>query len=90
MAHIALPPVTAEEVQAVLASQGYATRMATLPACADALRKEGTLAPLITRYGPAATMCVNEPMLEAKSHSKTNGIDTLSHYLANVKTVRRP
>ncbi len=86
--HVTLPPVSEKEVQAALASLGYATCMATLPACADALCKEGTLAPLIRRYGPAATMCVNEPMLTAGSHSGTDATDTLSRYLEKTMTVR--
>ncbi len=82
--HVTLPPVSAKEIQATLASLGYSTRMTTIPAIADALCKEGTLAPLITRYGPAATMCINEPMLEANSHSETNATDILKRYLQEV------
>ncbi len=89
VAHVTQPPVSAEEIQAVLASLGYTTSMATMPASADALCKEGTLAPLITRYGPAATMCINEPMLEAKSHSETDATNTLKRYLQEVMKAMR-
>ncbi|MDQ8185823.1 AMP-binding protein [Pelagicoccus sp. SDUM812002] len=84
LVHVTLAPVSADEIQTVLTSLGHATGMATLPACTEALCKEGTLAPLITRYGPAATMCVNEPMLEAKTHSRTDATDTLCRYLKEV------
>ena len=80
VSHVTLPPVSAEAVQAELASLGYSTRMTTMPASANALSREGTLAALINRYGPAATMCVNEPLLEAKSHSETDATDYLKHY----------
>jgi acyl-coenzyme A synthetase/AMP-(fatty) acid ligase/nucleoside-diphosphate-sugar epimerase/acyl carrier protein len=77
VSHVTLPPVSAEAVQAVLGSLGYQMRMATMPASADALSREGTLAPLINRYGPAATMCVNEPLLQARSHSGMDATDCL-------------
>ncbi|MGJ8652704.1 MAG: AMP-binding protein [Opitutaceae bacterium] len=87
VSHVTLPPVSAAAVQAVLAALGYQTRMITMPASADALRREGTLAHLIARYGPAATMCVNEPLLENRSHSETDGAEPLRHYLQGVMSV---
>lgn len=92
--HVTLPPVSAEAVQTVLATLGYQTRMVTMPAIADALASSletqfrgPSLAPLISRYGPAATMCVNEPLLEARSHSGTDAIDCLRRYLQQVMAV---
>ena len=97
LSHVTLPPASAEAVQAVLASLGYQTHMATMPACVVALSRAGvrsssletqfrgpSLAPLITRYGPAATMCVNEPLLEARAHSATDATDCLKRYLQQV------
>lgn len=86
VSHVTLPPVSAEEVQAVLASLGYATRMTTMPASSYALRREGTLAPLISRYGPAATMCVNEPLLDNRFDSGTDATGYLRRYIKDVLT----
>ena len=86
VSHVTLPPVSAETVQSILASLGYATRATTMPASSDALRREGGLAPLISRYGPAATMCVNEPLLEKRFHCGADATECLKDYLQKVMT----
>ncbi|CAA6679777.1 MULTISPECIES: AMP-binding protein [unclassified Lentimonas] len=93
VSHVTLPSVSAEAVQTMLASLGYPTRMTTMPASADALAsgletkfRGASLAPLVSRYGPAATMCVNEPLLESESRSGTDATDCLKRYLQQVMT----
>lgn len=86
--HVTLPPVSSEEIQIVLDSLGYPTRLTTLPASANALCKEGTLDSLIRHYGPAATMCVNEPLLRSRIHSETNAANILWRYLQKTITTR--
>jgi len=82
--HVTLPPVSSEEVHAVLKSLGHLTCSRTMPACANALSNGGALTPLMSRYGPAATMCVNEPVLESCSQSAQDAPAYLKSYLEKV------
>lgn len=84
--HLALTPLPAQVVQAIIESLGYAARMTTMPATAMALCREGTLAPLVMRYGPAAAMCVNEPLLETPVITDIDSTDYLRRCLQEALT----
>ncbi len=79
--HIALDPIPAPTVQKVIESLGSVTRTTTIPASAAALYREGNLDALIRRYGPAAAMCINEPMLETSSPLEIDPADYLMRCL---------
>lgn len=79
--HIAYPPVDAKAVQEAMDYLGHKTHSKTMPAAAKALSREGTLAPLISRYSPAAAMCVNEPILEAPAMAGSDSTECLRHHL---------